>query len=73
MILTTSEVDDYTLTMKYSHEELRTLATLKETEAAIAWAALNDVQVKLIEMQAAVVQQQEMLQALLAKLAAGKG
>jgi hypothetical protein len=69
MILTTSEVDDYTLTLKYSHEELRTLATLKETEAAIAWAALNDVQAKLIEMQTAVIQQQEMIQALLTKLA----
>jgi hypothetical protein len=71
MILTTSEVDDYTLTLKYSHEELRTLATLKETEAAIAWASLKDVQTNLLEMQRQLIQQQEMIQALLTNLAAG--
>jgi hypothetical protein len=76
MILTVENIADLTNRLdqyRESHEELRQLATLKETEAAIAWAANRDVQTKLIEMQTALLQQQEMIQALLTNLAAGKG
>ncbi|MDF2457650.1 MAG: hypothetical protein K0S79_66 [Nitrospira sp.] len=69
MIYSVEEVDTMTKALRDSHEELRQLATLKEAEAAIAWATKQDFQSKLIEMQTAVIQQQEMIQALLAKLA----
>lgn len=73
MSLSVEECEATTRTLKESHEELRQLATLKETEAGIAWAKLADVQKQLLDMQARLLQQQEMIQALLTNLAAGRG
>jgi hypothetical protein len=66
MILTVEDIEYWSRALKESHEELRTLATLKEAEAAIFHAKMMDVQVQLIHMQ-------EVLHLLLTNLAAVSG
>jgi hypothetical protein len=71
MPLSHDQATELTRQLLNSHEEWQQQATLKETEAAIAWASLKDVQTNLLEMQRQLIQQQEMIQALLTNLAAG--